>query len=232
MNKLKWKVAQWFELRWWRGYLRGKDKAEYLAWKREYWGGILEKCGVSAESRGGDSAGGALNDNKTICDLGCGPAGVFIALPNIKVTAVDPLIDAYEKQTPFFSKSDYPNVKFVKSTIEDFETFEVLKTSDVYDVVFCMNAINHVHDIEKGFEKLAAVCATGGTLVVSIDAHNYSFFKYLFRLIPGDVLHPHQYDLEEYKAFIEKQGMRIVKTELLKQERIFNHYLLVAELFA
>ncbi len=231
MNKVKWRVAQWFELRWWKGYLRGKDKAEYLAWKREYWRGILEKCGVSAESRGGESAGvgetsEVLGNNKTICDLGCGPAGVFIALPNNKVTAVDPLIDAYEKQTPFFSKSDYPNVRFVRSTIEEFET------SDVYDLVFCMNAINHVHDIEKGFEKLKDVCAPGGTLMVSIDAHNYSFFKYLFRLIPGDVLHPHQYDLEEYKAFIEKQGMRIVKMELLKQEGIFNHYLLVAKLLA
>ncbi len=218
MSRLKWKVAQWFELRWWKGYLRGKKKQQYLEWKRNYWRGVLSISGVSE----------TLNSTKTICDLGCGPAGIFIALPDIKITAVDPLIDAYEKQTPFFTKSDYPNVKFVRSTIEDFQTSEVFKTSDVYDIVFCLNAINHVHDIEKGFEKLNAVCADGGTLIVSIDAHNYSFFKYLFRLIPGDVLHPHQYDLEEYKALVEKQGMRIVKTELLKREGLFNHYLLVA----
>ena len=90
-----------------------------------------------------------------------------------------------------------------------------------------MNAINHVHDIEKGFEKLNEVCAENGTIVFSIDAHNFSFFKYLFRLIPGDILHPHQYDLEEYKQFLEKQKMKIVKTEWLKKEFFFNHYLMV-----
>ena len=90
-----------------------------------------------------------------------------------------------------------------------------------------MNAINHVHDIEKGFEKLNEVCAENGTVIFSIDAHNFAFFKYLFRLVPGDILHPHQYDLVEYKQFIEKQKMKIVKTELLKKEFFFNHYLMV-----
>lgn len=213
MTTLKWKIAQWFELRWWQNYLRGKNKAEYLNWKKNYWQSLLAK--ISNEVK--------ITGTATICDLGCGPAGIFIALPDNKVTAVDPLIDAYETQTPFFKKNDYPHVSFVQSTIENF------KATQQYDFVFCLNAINHVHDIEKGFEKLKAVCAPGGTLVVSIDAHNYTFFKYLFRLIPGDVLHPHQYDLEEYKAFIEKRGMRIVKTELLKQDGLFNHYLLVAD---
>lgn len=154
--------------------------------------------------------------------MGCGPAGVFIALPENKVTAVDPLINEYENQTPFFSKSDYPNVAFVKSTIEEFES------NGKFDIAFCMNCINHVHDIEKGFEKLKEVCADNGTLVLSIDAHNFSFFKYLFRLIPGDILHPHQYDLQEYKTFLEKQGFKILKTELLKQEFFFNHYVMMA----
>ena len=66
-------------------------------------------------------------------------------------------------------------------------------------------------------EKLKEVYADSGTLVLSIDAHNFSFFKHLFRLMPGDILHPHQYDLTEYKTFLEKQGFEILKTELLKQ---------------
>jgi len=227
MTSARWRIAQWFELRWWKNYLRGKNKEEYLAWKKSYWKEILVKISEVLKTS-------EISTSKNIYDLGCGPAGVFIALPQNKVTAVDPLIDAYENQTPFFSKSDYPNVTFVKSTIEDFgeQTCQVLETWQVlpekYDIVFCMNCINHVHDIEKVFEKLKEVCAGNGTLVLSIDAHNFSFFKHLFRLVPGDILHPHQYDLQEYKTFLEKQGFKILKTELLKKEFLFGHYLLVA----
>jgi 2-polyprenyl-3-methyl-5-hydroxy-6-metoxy-1,4-benzoquinol methylase len=209
----RWELAQWLELKWWKNYLRDKNKEAYLSWKKNYWRNILDK--VSDTS--------AIDSAKTICDLGCGPAGVFIAFPENTVTCVDPLIDAYEKQTQFFKKSDYPNVTFVRSTIEEFHT------NKSFDLVFCMNAINHVRDIEKGFDKLKALCADGGSVILSIDAHNLSFFKHLFRLLPGDVLHPHQYDLEEYKSFLEKRGMKILKTELLKKEFLFNHYLIVAK---
>ncbi|HLP53338.1 MAG TPA: class I SAM-dependent methyltransferase [Chitinophagales bacterium] len=219
----KWKIAQWFELRWWKNYLRSKDKTTYLQWKKSYWHNILGL--ISTEVK--------IDTTKTICDLGCGPAGIFIALPNNKITAVDPLINEYEKQLAFFTKADYPKVEFAESTIEDFgtKTSEVFTTSEVYkyDIVFCLNAINHVYDIEKGFAQLKNLCAANGQVVVSIDAHNHSFFKHLFRTIPGDVLHPHQYDLAEYKAMLEKQGMQIQKTILLKQEFFFNHYLVVAK---
>ncbi len=211
--KTRWKIAQWFELRWWKNYLRHKDKEQYLSWKKNYWQDIFTRLQPEAN----------LTTHQTIADLGCGPAGVFIALPQNKVTAVDPLIEAYENETPFFTQSDYPHTRFIKSGIEDFNRTEK------YEVVFCMNCINHVHDIEKGFETLKEVCAHQGTLVLSIDAHNFSFFKYLFRLIPGDILHPHQYNLAEYQTFLEKQGFKIVKTELLKQEFLFTHWVVVAK---
>ena len=95
-ESLRWKVAQWFELRWWKNYLHGKNKEEYLAWKKNYWLNMLAEIAADVK----------IDAEKIICDLGCGPAGIFIALPGNKVTAVDPLIDAYENQTPFFSKSE------------------------------------------------------------------------------------------------------------------------------
>lgn len=210
--KTRWKIAQWFELRWWKRYLSGKNKQAYLQWKKQYWQKILTSI----------SSDVAIAPGAGVCDLGCGPAGIFIALPTNRVTAVDPLIDEYERQLSFFDKADYPYTTFVNSTIEDY------KTDTKFEVVFCLNAINHVYHIENGFCKLNELAAANARVVVSIDAHNFSFFKYLFRLIPGDVLHPHQYDLAEYKQFIEKQQLKIVKTELLKKEFFFTHYLLVA----
>jgi SAM-dependent methyltransferase len=210
----RWKIAQWFELHWWQNYLRGKDKTAYLAWKKNYWQTLLSIIADDVK----------LNSSNSIVDLGCGPAGIFIAFSQNKVTAVDPLLNEYEKHTQFFSQNDYPNVNFVKSTIEDFDAGSL-----TYDLVFCMNAINHVHDIEKGFEQLKKLCANNSTIIVSIDAHNFSFFKYLFRLVPGDILHPHQYDLDEYKSMLAKDGWTISTPALLKHEFFFDHYVLVAK---
>jgi len=209
----RWKIAQYFELRWWQSYLRGKDKVTYLTWKKNYWQTLLNKIAANVK----------IDSSKSIIDLGCGPAGIFIALPENKITAVDPLLNGYESGTNFFKRSDYPKVNFVTSTIEDFES-RGLK----YDLVFCMNAINHVHDIEKGFGKLKTVCAENGSIIISIDAHNFSFFKYLFRSIPGDILHPHQYDLNEYQNFLQKDGWKTSGALLLKHEFLFDHYVLVA----
>ena len=208
---VRWKIAQWFELRWWVNYLRGKEKTEYLGWKKNYWNNLLAKI---PEVK--------IVPSQTIADLGCGPAGIFIVLPQNKVTAVDPLINDYEKQVSFFDKKDYPNTTFICNAIEEFETTEK------FDLVFCMNAINHVHDMARGFEKLREVCKANGTIIVSIDAHNHSFFKNLFRLIPGDILHPHQYDLKEYQDFMATNGWKIFSSQLLKHEFFFDHYLLVA----
>lgn len=212
MSKLKWKIAQWFELRWWKAYLRDKNKEQYLSWKKNYWNNLLEQITdvVKPES------------SLTIADLGCGPAGIFIALSGKNVTAVDPLLDEYENETPFLKRNDYPNVEFVTSTLEDFIP------NKKFDVVFCLNAINHVSDIERAYDVLTACAKPNGKVVVSIDAHNHAFFKHLFRLIPGDVLHPHQYDLREYELFLEKRGWKILKTVLLKREFFFSHYVLVA----
>jgi 2-polyprenyl-3-methyl-5-hydroxy-6-metoxy-1,4-benzoquinol methylase len=210
---LRWKIAQWFELQWWQNYLRGKDKTAYLTWKKDYWRNMLWRVGVELKT----------DFSKSVIDMGCGPAGIFLFLDQKNVTAVDPLLNEYEKRTNFFKRSDYPNVNFVQSTIEDFDPAGLK-----YDKVFCMNAINHVHNIEKGFDQLKNLCVGNGYIIVTIDAHNFSFFKHLFRLIPGDILHPHQYDLREYQQFLSSGNWKIKSSALLKKEFFFNHYLLIA----
>ncbi len=210
---LRWKIAQWLELRWWKNYLNSKNKEEYLRWKKNYWKNILQRIAPEAQ----------VNPTHQVIDLGCGPFGIFTGLTGTPVTAIDPLLDEYEKQIPLFRKSDYPNTNFVCQTIESFET------EQKFDLVFCMNAINHVQNLEKGFDKMKEVCAPEGVIVISVDTHNSSSFKYLFRLLPGDILHPHQYDLNEYRAFLEKRGLKILKAELVKREFLFNHHLLIAK---
>jgi 2-polyprenyl-6-hydroxyphenyl methylase/3-demethylubiquinone-9 3-methyltransferase len=208
---LRWRLAQFFEIRWWRRYLARRDKTRYLNWKRGYWRDFLQKSDLDIPA------------HATVLDAGCGPAGIFTALENQTVYALDPLLEHYEKSLPHFRRSDYPQVRFSNKPLEDYfpdKTFEF---------VFCLNALNHVADLPHCVNRLAALTAPGGTLAVSIDAHNFYWLKRLFRLVPADILHPHQFDIEEYRAMLTGRGFRVMKEVLIRKETIFNYYLLVAE---
>ena len=56
------------------------------------------------------------------------------------------MIDVYETDLPHFKKNMYPYVHFVNAGLEDFTSTEK------FDILFCMNAINHVNDIEKCYD--------------------------------------------------------------------------------
>ncbi len=212
LKNIRWRIAQFFELIWWKQYLNKKKPEEYRAWKCNYW----HKLFVDLRPE--------LNvENATqVMDLGCGPAGTYLVITDKKLTAVDPLMDEYENNLAHFNKADFPNATFIKSSMESFVPTEKA------DLIFCMNAINHVKNIDIAFDKLKECALPNATLVLSIDAHNYTLFKFLFKLIPVDILHPHQYDLKEYQQLLEKRGFKIIKIYLAEKHFLFNYYVLVA----
>ncbi len=210
-ESIRWKLAQYFEKRWWKNYLRNKSIEDYRVWKIDYWTRLLVSGGIS------------LEDNCKVLDAGCGPAGVFMVLEKQHVTAIDPLLNDYENQLTHFKIADFKNVEFIHSPIENF------KQENYFDVVFCLNAINHVEDYEAALNNLTESLKPNGLFILTIDAHNHSFFKHLFRAIPGDILHPYQFGLNEYKSHLVKRGVEIEKEVLLKQEFFFNHYMIVGK---
>lgn len=209
-NKWRWNLAQFAELKWWKNYLKDKKPEEYLSWKKDYWNDLLTHCNISTHS------------NRKVLDAGCGPSGMFMMFSEHECVAFDPLIEEYDKTLPHFSYSRYPKVQFVKAGLENF------RSKKKFDLIFCMNAINHVQDIRESMRNLVFHAHPGAQIVVSIDAHNFSFFKFLFRLLPGDILHPHQYDLKEYLTMITDSGCRIQHSFCLKKEFFFDHYVVVA----
>jgi SAM-dependent methyltransferase len=213
MNKTsRWQVAQYFEIRWWKNYLKGKDVESYLTWKKSFWKDFLSKISQSVN----------FDETSKILDAGCGPAGIFIELQNYDVTAIDPLLDKYHHNLAHFKREKYPNTKFETVALESYEN------PNTFDTIFCINAINHVSDLSKAFEQLCKSAKAGGTIVVSIDAHNYSILKHIFRLQPADILHPHQFDLKEYQEMLIRLNCSILQTVVIKKEFLFNHYVLVA----
>lgn len=195
---------------WWKKYLATKNKQEYLAWKQKYWLEFLENVAVP------------LPLGKKILDAGCGPAGIFMVLENNEVSALDPLLPTYENTLTQFNPKDYPWVEFIPSSLEAHQF------GQQYDIIFCINAINHVDDLNAAYDKLIAMLASNGQLIISIDAHNSKALKKIFQAIPGDILHPHQYDLPEYEKFLTDRKMKIENTVLVKKENIFNYYAIVA----
>ena len=205
----RWKIAQWFERKWWKNYTSGKSPQQYLTWKKEYWKGLLKELNLT-------------EINEPIADIGCGPAGVFTIFNDKEVLALDPLVQQYEQDLGIFKPQDYPSTTFVAEAFEHHTFNKKCRT------VFCLNAINHFIKIEASFKKLNEILTDDGQLIVSIDAHNHAFFKHLFRFMPLDILHPHQYDLEEYKDFLSRNGFEINQVLLKKKEFFFNYFVIVA----
>ncbi|MEZ5003851.1 MAG: class I SAM-dependent methyltransferase [Chitinophagales bacterium] len=210
-TSFKWRMAQKLELKWWQNYLGKKDVQTYLEWKRQYWLDFLSALQDTVQIPSSDS----------VLDAGCGPAGVFTVIDAQNVVAVDPLLEAYEQNLDHFSRAMYPQVQFETSSIE------MYRPAIPFDIVFCLNAINHVADIELAFDKLFDWLKPQGQLIVSIDSHNYKFLKTIFRWIPGDALHPHQYDLEDYRKFITDRNGEILQEVNSKPGNIFDYWVLV-----
>ena len=207
---MRWQIAQIAEIRWWQKYLRKKDLPDYLDWKVRYWDTLLSKVIPLL----------AIEPGQKVLDAGCGPAGINLALKDYVVDATDPLLNSYRSRLGI--PAEAPHVNFREESLED------LSERNSYQVVFCMNVINHVANIEKSIENLVNTLKPGGQLVLTVDAHNYQLFRTIFSLIPGDILHPQQLGLTEYKTLVEKTGSAVEHSMRLKREFFFSYYLLIA----
>ena len=205
MNR-QWLLAQWAELRWWKRYLKKREPAKYLLWKSEYWLRFLEICKLPS-----------LSPGARVLDAGCGPAGIFMALSHYRVDAIDPLLAEYAR-LPHFRPDNYPWVRFYPVTLESFPGEET------YDLVFCVNAINHMEDVTRSAGLLYACLKPGGVLVVSADVHKYRALRCLFRLLPLDVMHPFQEDHRGYRTLFSGAGFSELNGFRYKKGLIFDYW--------
>jgi len=209
MNR-QWHLAQWAEIRWWKRYLKNREPGAYRAWKLKYWQDFLAACDLSELS------------GLRVLDAGCGPAGVFTALPSCEVDAVDPLLGQYER-IPHFRREDFPWVRFYPVALEDFPEEED------YGAAFCLNALNHMDDIPRCLGLLFRALKPGGRLVVSVDAHKYEGLKRLFRKIPLDVLHPFQESHAGYRKLFAEAGFEEKSGFCYKKGGIFDYWVWILQ---
>lgn len=211
VSNRRWKIAQAAEIRWWKHYLAKQPVSEYVGWKKGYWSSLLDTLGLSPKP------------NQRVLDAGCGPAGIFTALTHCQVEAVDPLLDQYET-LDHFDRNNYPHVRWHAQPLESF------KAVDVFDYVFCLNVINHVRDLELATEVLAKAAKSNGTIVISVDAHRHNWLKPIFKVIPGDILHPHQLDLADYEKLFTRHGLLVKDKVLYRKEFLFDYWVFTLRL--
>lgn len=203
----RWQLAQRLEIRWWERYLKSKDADAYLAQKQAYWRRLCGQLNVQ------------IHPQDRVLDAGCGPAGIFTILPEQEVVAIDPLLAAYEERLPYFQAAAFPQVQFKSIALEDF-----IPQAE-FDWICCLNAINHVRDWERCLDQLTAAAKAGGQLFLGIDVHRSPLLQSLFRLLPGDVLHPQQHNRQEYRKALQQRHWRIETEHTWKKGVIFDYWL-------
>ncbi|PPK86401.1 2-polyprenyl-6-hydroxyphenyl methylase/3-demethylubiquinone-9 3-methyltransferase [Neolewinella xylanilytica] len=205
-QNVRWQLAQALEWRWWRAYLKRKPVADYLEEKERYWHRVLEEMDWT------------VAPGVSVADVGCGPAGVYIALHDRqRVTAIDPLLDRYEGLN-VFSRSAYPAVRFLPLMLEDAVDLGPFRQ------LYCFNAINHVRDWAAGLDALTAMAEPGTELLLTSDVHRHAWLLPIFRALPGDALHPQQHGAGAYRNALLDRGWRIDGERVLRRERIFQYH--------
>ena len=158
MSQWRWKIAQSFEILWWKRYLRNKPKSDYLQWKTRYWRNFLHDINLSHLLD-------VSEEQKIILDAGCGPAGIFTVLDNHSVIGLDPLMEAYTKNVSQFLIGDYKHVSFLNQSIE---------TARLYPDPVTPGELLSVKNIKPGNYKVAVANEQGRILLQTEAAINHS----------------------------------------------------------
>lgn len=137
----------------------------------EYWSNVLDMMPFK------------IKPDDRILDIGCGPAGILLAINSGTKYGIDPLMDKYMKDF------DLPtDCHWIASKIEDFEPQEQ------FNIIFAWNSLDHVHDLDEAAHSIKNLLSNNGHLVISVWCHTTKLFKYYFQAFNRhiDKFHPHQ----------------------------------------
>ncbi|MBN2498640.1 MAG: methyltransferase domain-containing protein [Deltaproteobacteria bacterium] len=174
MDRRDWERVQ--ELEW--AYQARKRPERVLALNRIYWQRLL------AETR---KAGVRIGPGTRVLDAGCGGAGILLALEQGERVGIDPLMDRYLERFDFLAGTD---IVWLRACVEDY-------TSErPFDIVFCINVLDHTRDPGAAARRLQGLLAEGGHLVVLVNLHRSALARRYYALLQRyvDPTHPQQMD--------------------------------------
>ncbi len=134
----------------------------------EFWRGWFAEHGSEPETEYyrkfmmdmGNVADAAFFDDKICLDIGCGPKGSLTWLTNVKVAiGLDPLADRYME----FGVADH-NMIYLQA-----ESEKIPLPGNYVDIVFSMNSLDHVDNLDQSCKEIRRVLKKGGYLIGSFN---------------------------------------------------------------
>ena len=140
-----------------------------------------------------------LDANSTILDVGCGPTCAGQLFGAGTKTYLDPLMDSYLKSYP----EKLPEGERICSTAEN-----IPKPAESFDVVLCVNALDHMIHPEKALAEMQRVLKRGGTLVLGIFLHPRPVAmarRFIEKWLPifREDAHPYSYTPEVIRSVLD-----------------------------
>jgi ubiquinone/menaquinone biosynthesis C-methylase UbiE len=141
-----------------------------------------------------------LHIHSTILDVGCGPTcSAQIFSLGLK-TYLDPLMDSYLESYP----EKLPEGEKICATAED-----IPRPDESFDVVLCVNALDHMIDPDKALAEMRRVMKRDGVFVLGIFLHPPAIAtvrRFIERWLPifREDAHPYSYTLKIIRDVLNK----------------------------
>jgi SAM-dependent methyltransferase len=146
----------------------GKHKEELAFWREQFEAGQFTDPGTGAYYERlmlgiAEEPNADFLNGKIVADFGCGPCGSLVWAPNALVRiGIDVLADRYADEFPKAISSH--GMIYVKSTEKT-----IPLPSDFVDVLFTLNAIDHVTDFPAMCNEIIRVIRPGGLFIGSLN---------------------------------------------------------------
>lgn len=125
----------------------------------------------------------------TVIDVGCGPCGLAPWIRCKERVGIEPLADWFREKGVNYEILGYNQV--ICSSLED------LNLDKVFDLVICINVLDHVRDRQVFLKKLSNLVG------------RFLFLCYDVRFKDTD-LHPHVISVDEVRSVIESCGLELM----------------------
>ena len=168
---------------------------------------------------------------KDVLDIGCGGGLIseLLAKKNGNVTGIDENIYNI-KQAREHAKIDSIKINYKNQSLDTFYK----KNKKKYDLILCLEVLEHVNDVKKTLDKISELMKPGGTLILSTINRNLKsllfakiFGEYVLNWIPVGT---HQFEKflkpEEIVEFLKLKKIEIKNIKGIEFNPISNNWLL------
>ena len=168
---------------------------------------------------------------KNVLDIGCGGGLISesLAKKKAKVTGIDENICSI-KQAKEHAKISSLKIKYINQSLDSFFN----KNKKKFDLILCLEVLEHVNDVEKTLDKITKLLNPGAILILSTINRNLKslifakiFGEYILNWIP---IGTHQFEKflkpEEISKLLKLTKIKIKKIKGLEFNPILNKWLL------